>query len=203
MRGRGRRSWVAVAAALCMVLPASACGPGEDPAGSPTPQTPATSTPTEVSASPSPSPSASESFPTDADFKAAEKAYRDFAAERNRLAMAGGTSQPTAALSDTAAGPYLEEMMGYLREQKKLRQRTDRPFVIRNLAASSARRNNAPTNELTLRVCEDGTKVTSLDKDGKPLFHGQAIKGQLYVRLVDGKWKVWDGEGKAVSKCGG
>ena len=107
-----RRAPAVVGALAALCLSAVACTPPE-------PSTP----------SPSPTPSASPTETalerqTRLDFEAAEKAYRTFSAEYDRLANAGGAKEPTQVLKDTAAGPYLADASAGLRQQYELKARS-------------------------------------------------------------------------------
>src|SRR3954466_5632221 len=67
--------------------------------------------------SPSPSPTTPAQTPTESaqqrqerlDYAAAEKAYRTFRAEFNRILRAGGAVRPSTTMTRTASGSYLKE----------------------------------------------------------------------------------------------
>jgi hypothetical protein len=95
----------------CALLPA--CSPS---AGvTPTP-TPAVSTPAGQSTPPETEQQRKERL----DFEAAEKAYRTFRAEYDRISdTRGGSAKPTKVMTDNAAGPYLKVMSAFLRSKKE------------------------------------------------------------------------------------
>ncbi len=100
-----RRAPAVVGALAALCLSAVACTPPE-------PSTP----------SPSPTPSASPTETalerqTRLDFEAAEKAYRTFSAEYDRLRRQGVRGSRLSH-EGTAAGPYLQAFAGFLRDGK-------------------------------------------------------------------------------------
>jgi len=172
----------------CALLPA--CTPSADASPSPTP---AASTPS-VQTSP---PETEQERKERLDFEAAEKAYRTFRAEYDRISdTPGGSPKPTKLMTDNAAGPYLKVMSEFLRQKKALGQYEDRPVRIASLS-----RGAYSPQELLLTACEDGTKVRVLNGKGGLVGHGQASKMNFYVRPVDGRWKVWDGTQEEVKRC--
>ncbi len=130
------------------------------------------------------------------DFQAAEKAYRAFQQEYDRVAAAGGTDRPTPAMSYNAAGPYLKTMTRFLTQNKNSGQ-SQRGSV----RVAYVHRGAYSPEQLNLDVCEDGTKVETVAKDGS-VIRGVAVQLQLYVRRVDGRWKIWNGDDKKVQSCG-
>lgn len=194
-----RPRWLAVAVAVAAVLPVVACGPDEPGGGGTTPVT--SPSPVDTGGSASASPSPSETGPSEADFKAAEQAYRDFNAERNRVGKAGGAKAATEQMKANAAGPYLKSMTESLKRLADEGSHWTSGARIIYVRSSSKVRNNVPPGELTLRVCEDGRKNKVVTKSGRVLATGQAARGDVYVRKIDGSWKVWDGDAKAVTKC--
>ena len=181
LRNRAFRNLGGVVA-LCAL--AAACSHPPPPAPSPQPS-PSTTTPAETQLE----------RQTRLDFEAAEKAYRSFRAEYDRLAAAGGTDRATPEMSETAAGPYLEVMTRFLAQTKaagKRQQGSVRIAYVRYASYSP--------EELRLDVCEDGRKVRNVAKDGH-VSAGVAAKVTLYVRPIKGRWKVWNGDDLRVASC--
>ena len=93
-----RRSHI-IAALACALVLVGGCSPdAPDPNSTPSPQPTVQPTPPESSAE----------REQRIAYAAAEKSYRAFMAEINRLGREGGASQPTARMKETAAGPYLK-----------------------------------------------------------------------------------------------
>jgi hypothetical protein len=131
------------------------------------------------------------------DFEAAEKAYRTFRAEYDRISdTPGGSAKPTKLMTDNAAGPYLKVMSSFLKSKKAKGQYEDRRVRIAYVT-----RGAYSPQELLLMTCEDGTEVGAFDLKGHRVGHGQASKMTFYVRPVDGRWKVWDGTQEEVKQC--
>jgi hypothetical protein len=172
----------------CALLPA--CSPS---AGvTPTP-TPAVSTPAGQSTPPETEQQRKERL----DFEAAEKAYRAFAVEYDRLYESkNGSSKPTKKLTDNAAGPYLKVMLGFLRDSKKKGHYTNGGVRI-----AYVERGAYSAKELILKTCEDGSAVKVFDRNGKQVATGGTSKLTLYVRPIGGRWKVWDGDQDVVKTC--
>lgn len=201
---RHARGWLPFALAAVMV--ASAC------------TTPAPSEPTSPTASPTPSPTytctatpaaqctaekAAEEKKQAADYAAAEAAYRAFTAERNRLAIAGGASAETEAMSLNAAGPYLTANVKFLQEQKAAGLRASKGLDIKELAPEPGiLRASSPDVELVLSFCEDASAVKLIDNKGKVVRQGHLSTGKLYARYVQGRWKIWDADSSQEGSCG-
>ncbi|GAA3619541.1 hypothetical protein GCM10022236_22210 [Microlunatus ginsengisoli] len=154
--------------------------------------------------SPSPTPTVQPSPPETSlerqqreDFEAAEKAYRTFIADTNRVAATGGSLEPTAVMKATAAGPYLDFQSQLLRAQKKAGDTHTSGVEIGYI-----RTGGYSPSQLTLEVCEDASKNRVLDRNGNQVSTGQILLRSLYVRRIDGRWKVWDGDEKGTaSSC--
>jgi hypothetical protein len=130
-------------------------------------------------------------------YEAAEKAYRTFRAEYDHISNTPGASpEPTKKMTDNAAGPYLKVMSGFLKYKKTRHQTGDRPIQV-----SHVKRGGYSPNELVLLVCEDGSRVSVFNARGKQVGRGQISDMRLYVRPVEGRWKVWDGDQEVVKKC--
>jgi hypothetical protein len=164
-------------------------------------------TPTAVSTTPTPGVSTpvGQSTPPETDqqrkerldFEAAEKAYRTFAAEYDRLyEIKDGPIKPTKKLTDNASGPYLKVMLGFLQDSRRRGHHTEGRVRI-----AYVERGAYSTSELILNTCEDGSGVRVLDKNGKQVATGGTSKLTLYVHPVGGRWKVWDGDQEVVKAC--
>ncbi|HET9650342.1 MAG TPA: hypothetical protein VFP34_19210 [Microlunatus sp.] len=182
-RLRLRLGAAVVAATL---LPLAACTPGGDgPSTSPTP-----------TLQPSP-PETSLERQQRLDFEAAAKSYRAFMEEYNRLAKAGGSLQATPVMKSTAAGPFLAFYTDALREQKQQGQRYTTGVEIGYVKSGAY-----SSNELTLEVCEDGSQNKVLDRDGKEVAAGQILLRAVYVRPIQGRWTLWNGDERdTVQSC--
>ena len=183
MKLRSRALQLGAALALCSL--AGAC---TQPSA---PQEP-TATPTPASTSPSETQLERQ---TRLDFEAAEKAYLAFKSEYARVAMAGGTNRATEAMRATAAGPYLKVMTDFLSQTKAAGKRQEGEVRI-----AYVRRGAYSPQQLNLDVCEDGTRVRNVTSDGH-VSKGIVAEVTLYLRPVDGHWKLWDGDDKKVAAC--
>jgi hypothetical protein len=183
MKLRSRALQLGAAFALCSL--ATACtqptGPQEP---TPTP-TPANTSPTETQLE----------RQTRLDFEAAEKAYLAFKTEYDRLAVSGKSDKATRVMTDNAAGPYLKVMTGFLSQTIRAGQRQQGEVRVAYI-----NRGAYSPEQLNLLVCEDGTKVKTLDRNGKA-SKGVAAKITLYVRPIDGRWKLWNGDDEVVKSC--
>jgi hypothetical protein len=169
----------AAAAVVACLLPLAACtdGSGGGPSPSPTP----TYQPSR--------PETSLERQTRLDFEAAEKSYRAFIAEYNRLARAGGAKNATPKMKEYAAGPFLDFYVDLLRSMKERQVRNTSGVQI-----GYVRRGGYGTTELTLEVCEDGSENKVVGKNGEQISTGQIGLRSIYAKKVDGRWKAWDGD---------
>jgi hypothetical protein len=168
----------------------AACSPS---AGVPPTPSPGVSTPAGQSTPPETEQQRKERL----DFEAAEKAYRTFAAEYDRLyEIKGGSSKPTRKLTDNAAGPYLKVMLRFLQDSKQKGRYTKGDVRIAYME-----RGAYSPEELILKICEDGSDVRVFDRNGKQVATGGTSRLSLYVRPVGGRWKVWDGDQEVVKTC--
>ena len=173
------------AVALLGVLAAAACTP--DP----------------VTPTPPPSPPVSQS-PTGTaqerqerlDYAAAEKSYRTFRAEYNRVLRAGGAKEPTRVMKATAGGDYLAEFMKVAEAYKGLGSyRTGEERVV------YVRPTGHQPSSVALTVCEDGTALRIYDQASKLVGRGEIRTAVISVRRTKGAWKVWSGQGKKATSC--
>jgi hypothetical protein len=110
--------------------------------------------------------------------------------------MAGGTDKVTPVMTANAAGPYLKVMLYFLSETKSAGKRQQGDLLIRSLTQGPYSK-----DMLTLEVCEDGRKVRNVSRD-KSVSEGTTVQLSLYVKKIDGRWKVWNGDEHRVGSCG-
>lgn len=129
------------------------------------------------------------------DFEAAEKAYLTAAQETDRLAIQGGASKATQALTQNTMGAYLDFQMEGLRTLKEEGWRTDRAGVVAvtGLGGWSDR-------ELTFTACEDSSRVRLLNKDGKEVQQDRPRRfvQELTATRAGGRWKISDVDSTVV-----
>lgn len=176
------------AVVLLGVLAVAACTPGP-----PEPSPPPTPTPT-PSASQSPSETPQERQER-LDYAAAEKSYRTFRAEYNRVLRAGGAKEPTKVMKATAGGEYLATFTRVIRSYENVGSRnagTERITYVRPSGYTA--------DLISLDVCEDGSKSKTLLPSGS-FRRGELRTAALEVRKIQNHWKVWSGSGKRVGAC--
>ena len=190
MREQRRSAVRAVAAGFgLLLLPAcSVPGPGPGPGPTAPSATAPSSSARATTTQPTP-PETSIEREQRLAFEAAEKSYRAFIAETDRIGNAGGANSASARMRELAAGPYLQF---YVRELRLERQQHAR--YTGNTRIGYVQRGGYSQRQLTLRVCEDGSSTRVLDKNGKQISEGQLLRRQLYVRQLAGRWKIWDGD---------
>ena len=182
-------SYLGAISAACVLV--AACAPAD---GAPVPPPPVGQS--AVSATP---PETAQKREERLAYEAAEKAYRTFAAEYARLQQQPrGNGEPTEAMRDNAAGPYLKAMTGFLNYKVNHGTHSDRAIRIVYVKPGGY-----SAEELVLNTCEDGSRIKVLNRKGKQVGHGGTYALKLYVRPVDGRWKIWDGDQTAVAKCEG
>ena len=175
--------------ASCVLLAACTPANGTIPTPPPSTSSPASATPPETA----------QEREERLAYEAAEKAYRIFAAEYARLQQQPrGNGEPTEAMRDNAAGPYLKAMTGFLNYKVNHGTHSDRAIRIVYVKPGGY-----SAEELVLNTCEDGSRIKVLNRKGKQVGHGGTYALKLYVRPVDGRWKIWDGDQTAVAKCEG
>lgn len=178
-----------VLAALAVLL--SGCQPAVPP--SPSPTTPApTPAPTPT---PTPTENAQEREERIA-YEQAEAAYRAFGAEYDRVAAAGGSMEPTAAMRRYAGGSYLRAYARVLRQQKEIGAVAKGRAVVAYVKPSGFE----PAS-LLLASCEDGSKIRIFDAKGKLLGTGVVARLQLTARKVSGSWLIWQSKEEKVREC--
>src|SRR5918995_1248977 len=114
-------SYLGAFSAGCVLL--AGCTPAD---GTISPPPPATSAP--ASATP---PETAQQREERLAYEAAEKAYRTFRAEYNRLYRSeGGSAEPTIVMKDNAAGTYLRSMLAFLKHKVDHERHSDRGVRI-------------------------------------------------------------------------
>ena len=155
-------------------------------------------------AAPSPSPSPAAQTPTETsqerqqrlDYAAAEKSYRTFRAEYNRVLRAGGAKAPTKVMMATAGGDYLGEFRQIVEAFDGLGDHQRGDEVIKYVRPSGY-----STSELLLDVCEDGRAAKIISKKGRVIGSGEIRTAAIRVKRVGQDWKLWTGSGRAVKSC--
>jgi hypothetical protein len=130
------------------------------------------------------------------DFEAAEKSYRRFNAEYERIALLGGTEKSTPELQRYATGPYLKSMLGFLRNEKRSgNHQTGRMRV------AYIHRGFYSTESLRMSTCEDASALFNVARDGTVVNKGTSVEVSIEVRRIEGVWKLWDGDDQEVKSC--
>ncbi len=176
------RRRVATAVVLAATMPLAACTPEAPP------------TPPVSTVRPTP-PETQVEREERLALEGAEQAYVDSSAEIDRLAMAGGASKPTKALTDTTTGAYLRFQMDGLRTIKKSGWRAMGPH--RGVGMYSSR--NAD-GSVEVVACEDGSVIKFQDSRGRdvtPTARRMFVQTITVVMTAD-RWKVSDFESQPV-----
>lgn len=171
----------AAAIAVC----ALAAGCTTDPPPTPTPTATVSQTPTETA----------QERQERLDYAAAEKAYRTFRAEYNRVLRAGGAKGPTKVMKETAGGPYLKELSEGIEAYRGLGsydRGMEKIVYVRRVGYSAA--------AIALDVCEDSRSVKTYEKTGEPAGNGDILQAHLELKKTD-RWRVWNGTGEKVKSC--
>lgn len=179
LAGRG----LVVAACLLAGL-GSACSPADPPPAPP---------PTVVSATPSENAQEREQRLA---YAAAEKSYREFRAEFNRLLATGGAKEASRLMKETAGNSYLKDNLEVIQAYRGLgyhQEGTDKIVYVQQAGYS-------PTS-VVLATCEDSTGARTLSKSGKSVGRGDIRVLQIDVRRTSDGWKVWSGNGNRVKSC--
>ncbi|WP_375425099.1 hypothetical protein [uncultured Friedmanniella sp.] len=178
------RSALGVLALVC-ALALTGCTP--DGPAEPTPSpTPASQTPTETA----------QEKQERLDYAAAEKSYRIFRAEFNRVMRRGGASTPTSLMNRTAGGSYLKEFADIIEAYRGLKLHT-----VGSEAIVFVRPDGYSPSDIELEVCEDSRSIQEVDSSGKRTRAGEIRTASLQVKRTTTGWKVWSGQGRKVSEC--
>lgn len=133
-------------------------------------------------------------------FEEAERVYRAFTAEYDRLAQLMDKGDARTALSKFATGSALEEAVALLKSQQDRGIHTDRNIELRNFRVNRAPRKDAIT---AISVCEDGRNVAQLDKAENALGHGRIVNTDVWFRRLDGRLVFFYWYGKEADQCAG
>lgn len=203
LRQRGRWGTRLALPALLATLLTTACSHGAAaPTPAPTPSPTWSCTPQNSIDPPCTQARAQEQAKLNADYEAAEKAYRAFAAEWSRLTVVDHYARPTPVMLATAGGPYLRDISNFLITDSARGWHSTVGFrVVYVKREPDLRRSSSPMDELTLLSCEDASKNVVVDRDGRVVGRGVIGLSTLYMRPVDGHWRVWDADGKRVARC--
>ena len=183
--GRRRTGRRLLAGACLLTFLSAGCTPDDPP-----PPPPSTSVP-----SPTPTENAQEREERLA-YEAAEKSYREFRAEYNRVLASGGASKPTKLMLENAGGPYLAELQSGSEAFRGLHHYTRGTEKI-----ASIRPDGYSPDEVIMQICEDSRGVTTFDAKGRKLYGGDLRELSLVFRLKEGRWKAWTGTGMKVAEC--
>lgn len=185
---RQKRAYVS-GAILALGGLTAGCDPGT-PASTPSPSASSAISPTVAATPPE-----TEQEKQQRAFDSAEDSYRSFIREFDALSNRGYTGPPTSALNKWAAGPYLKLYAGFLRAGKGIRSDgTVRVVYVKHASFSGS--------ELTLRSCEDASKVKNYDaKTGRLVSRGSVAIVILESRLINGHWKIWNSKDRRVESC--
>ena len=154
-------------------------------------------------AEPTPSPSPVVQTPVETsqerqqrlDYAAAEKAYRTFRAEYQRVLRTGGAAKPTKIMVRTAGGPYLATFAEAIEGYKLAGSHTvGREHVL------YVRHEGYAAKSILIWACEDDRKVVTERRKGSD-ESGDLRVVHLEARLIQGSWKVWKGSGEEVKSC--
>lgn len=114
--------------------------------------------------------------------------------------MAGGVTEPTKVMTDTATGKYLKRQLDDLRYLKENDYRTKKVGSVRVMKLGAFKH-----RELRLIACEDFRGVFIFDEDGKkvPLTSpGTRVYMQtIIVTKANGVWKLFDYASRQVKSC--
>ena len=158
-----------------------------------TPATPPPAPPT--TAAPTPTENAQEREQRLA-YEAAETSYREFRAEFYRVLRAGGAKSATSKMEATAAGPYLKNFVDLIRAYREVGDHS-----VGTESIGYVRQAGYSANDVVLDVCEDSRQVRDYDNKGHYKGKGEVRAVEIQVRLIQGRWRVWDGDGKEVDSC--
>ena len=183
--GRRRTGRGLLVGACLLVFLSAGCTPDDPP-----PAPPSTTVPP-----PTPTENAQEREERLA-YEAAEKSYREFRAEYNRVLATGGAARSTNKMLRNAGGPYLAELQAGAEAYRGLRR-----YARGNEVIVYLRPDGYSPNEVLMQICEDSRGVTTYDAKGKKLYTGDLRELSLVFRLKESRWKAWTGSGKKVADC--
>lgn len=173
-----------LAAVVVVGVAVTGCTPAAAPLPSPSP--PVSQTPTE----------SSEQRQQRLDYEAAEKSYRAFRAEYNRVLRAGGAKEPTPVMKANAGNGYLTEVQKVAEAYKGLGY-----HQVGTEEIVSIKRGGHSPMSLVIDACEDTRNVHTEDRKGKNLGSGEIRLVKIKVRTTGGIWRLWSGNGKKADSC--
>lgn len=173
-----------LAAMTLLASVTAGCSP--DPAPTPAPPPPVSQTPTE----------SAQEMQQRVDYEAAEKAYRTFRGEYNRVLRAGGSNKPTQVMNRTAGDGYLEDVQRVAEAYKGLHYHQAGEEKV-----TFVKRGGYSTSSIALDVCEDTSSVRTLNNKGNVVGRGEMRRLRLEIERRSGSWKIWSGSGKQVDSC--
>ena len=188
----GVPGFVRIGAAIAGCALVAACTPEPGPTTTPTPAPSATASPT-----PSATPTETEiERQQRLDWDAAERAYRKAVAESDRVARAGGATEPTQALTAVTTGNYLKLQQQILNDLKERGQRVTGGVTVVYVGRDGGYR----PDRLRLVTCEDNSTWRILNRANRDVTPTPQLDyvQSLVVTKVKDAWKVSDGTTRQV-----
>jgi hypothetical protein len=132
----------------------------------------------------------------EADFAAAERAYRLSITEQGRLYSVGGAKSTPESLKAVASGPYLRLITRSLRTLKRNEWRA----VGKSRVVSVSRGAWSP-DKLALEACEDASKVRIVAVDGEDVTPDgyRFFVHSVTAERIEQDWKIVDIETTRVA----
>jgi hypothetical protein len=129
----------------------------------------------------------------------AEAVYRKFLAEEVRVLRAGGVSQPTAVLLETAHGEFLSNVMETYRSlaERKTKAVGADPKLVYFRRAPGRSKGGSMVSATT---CVDGAGLR-FEKSGKAAGNGEVAVDEVYFARFDGELKLIGADGSQVASC--
>lgn len=178
-----------------------ACSPGAPTTAAPAPVTSSTPTPTTYSCGEIGKTCSAEEY---AEFRRkqslveeATAVYQRYHAEVERLNVAGGVTEPTPILLETAEGEFLRNTVALLKYTK------DQGATVTGqgkVASIDATWSIPATASVGLKVCEDWRGFTIVPADQPPQV-GQLAYMELYLRKDSGVMKIFDSQILGAGSC--
>ncbi len=129
----------------------------------------------------------------------AEQVYRKFFAEEERIYRAGGITEPSPALLETATGKYLDDSMAIYRNlnQRGLRIVSGSSALVWVRRAPKA---TAQGSVVALKSCKDSSNEAMAVGDAKPTF-GRVVQETAYFMRVGPALKIGLSSSEVVKSC--
>jgi len=160
-------------------------GCGVDPVGTEPLPTPMPSCTPDGSSAPCTWERAAEQAEAAAAFAEAEHAYREFTKERNVVMQDGGSKTPTSTMVRYADGDYLKTIQGFSEAGLEEGLHSEGDLEVRDV-----RPLEYSTNRVTMRACEDGTRVSVVSSSGEVIRQGTRGAVELKLERRDGVWVI-------------